>query len=73
MDFTGNRLVMAHEGGYSEVHVPFCGHHVLQQLSGSAITVHDPLSHRITAQQPDKSLNLLQEKRINEIAELHKL
>ena len=24
------RLVMAHEGGYSEVHVPFCGHAVLQ-------------------------------------------
>ena len=47
MDFSGNRLVMAHEGGYSEVHVPFCGHHVLQQLSGSKITVHDPLSPRI--------------------------
>ncbi len=73
MDFTGNRLVMAHEGGYSEVHVPFCGHHVLQQLSGSEITVYDPLSSRITAQQPDISLNLLQEKRINEIAGLHQL
>jgi acetoin utilization deacetylase AcuC-like enzyme len=73
MEFTGNRLVMAHEGGYSEVHVPFCGHHVLQQLSGSAITVNDPLSTRITGQQPDISLNLLQEKRINEIAELHQL
>ena len=73
MDFTGNRLVMAHEGGYSETHVPFCGHYVLQQLSGSAITVSDPLSPRITAQQPDISLNLLQEKRMNEIAELHQL
>ena len=73
MEFTGNRLVMAHEGGYSETHVPFCGHHVLQQLSGSAITVSDPLSPRIMAQQPDISLNLLQEKRMNEIAELHQL
>ena len=46
---------------------------VLQQLSGSAITVTDPLSSRITAQQPDISLNLLQEKRMNEIADLHQL
>ena len=71
--FQWKSLVMAHEGGYSEVHVPFCGHHVLQQLSGSKITVHDPLSPRITAQQPDISLNFLQEKRINEIADLHQL
>ena len=27
--------MMAHEGGYSEVYVPFCGHAVLQEMSGS--------------------------------------
>ena len=73
MQITGNRLVMAHEGGYSEVHVPFCGHAVLEELSGSAVTAADPLKARITGQQPDRSLDELQEKRMDAIAALHKL
>ena len=47
------RLVLVHEGGYSEVHVPFCGHAVLEALSGSSTTSADPLMARITGQQPD--------------------
>ena len=73
MQITGNRLVMAHEGGYSEVHVPFCGHSVLEQLSGSSVTADDPLRARILGQQPDDSLNQLQAKRIDDIAGLHHL
>ena len=73
MQITGNRLVMAHEGGYSEVHVPFCGHSVLEQLSGSSVTAADPLRARIIGQQPDSSLNELQAKRIDDIAGLHHL
>lgn len=46
------RLTLIHEGGYSEVHVPFCGHAVLEALSGSAITAPDPLSATIAARQP---------------------
>ncbi len=46
------RLVMAHEGGYSEVHVPFCGHSVLQVMSSSSINISDPLENRIESQQP---------------------
>ena len=46
------RLVLVHEGGYSEVYVPFCGHAVLQQLSGSTIAAPDPLAEIITARQP---------------------
>jgi acetoin utilization deacetylase AcuC-like enzyme len=49
----GGRLAMTHEGGYSEVHVPFCGHAVLEALSGSAIAVPDPLGATIAARQPD--------------------
>jgi len=73
MEFTDNRLVMAHEGGYSEVHVPFCGHSVLEQLSGSAVTVTDPLKARIDGQQPDNRLNLLQQTLTDDIAALHGL
>lgn len=36
------RLVMVHEGGYSEGYVPFCGHRVLETLSQSTIRVPDP-------------------------------
>lgn len=46
------RLVLSHEGGYSEVHVPFCGHAVLETLSGSACHVADPLAGAIAARQP---------------------
>ncbi|RMA44045.1 class II histone deacetylase [Rhodophyticola porphyridii] len=46
------RLTLVHEGGYSAAHVPFCGHAVLEALSGSAITAPDPLAARIEGQQP---------------------
>lgn len=51
-DLCEGRLVLVHEGGYSEAHVPFCGHAVIETLSGSGITAPDPLAHRIEAQQP---------------------
>ncbi len=60
MDFTAThcagRLVMAHEGGYSELHVPFCGHAVLQTMSGSDIHAEDPLGPRMAAQQPNAEM-----------------
>lgn len=46
------RLVLVHEGGYSEAHVPFCGHAAIEELSGSGIRAEDPLDVRIKAQQP---------------------
>ncbi len=52
----GGRLVMAHEGGYSEVHVPFCGHAVLQEMSGSRIDAGDALGARIAGQQPSQAM-----------------
>ena len=54
MDLTGGRLVAAHEGGYSELYVPFCGHAMLEEMSGTDIRADDPLKARITGQQPDK-------------------
>ncbi len=46
------RLVLAHEGGYSEVYVPFCGHGVLQALSDSSISAPDPLAETFDRRQP---------------------
>ena len=49
----GGKLVLAHEGGYSEVYVPFCGHAVLEELSGSKITAPDPFAETFALRQPD--------------------
>lgn len=46
------RLVLVHEGGYSELHVPFCGHAAIATLAGSPITAPDPLRDTIRARQP---------------------
>jgi len=67
-ELCGGRVVMSHEGGYSEAHVPFCGHAVLQELSGSHIDAGDPLLTRISGQQPnqrttDWTLDLIREMR----------
>ncbi|MFZ3581538.1 class II histone deacetylase [Loktanella sp. DJP18] len=49
----GGRLLLVHEGGYSETYVPFCGHAVLEELSGSAVTAPDPFAEVFAARQPD--------------------
>ncbi|MDT0499559.1 class II histone deacetylase [Halomonas sp. PAR7] len=43
------RLVMVHEGGYSEGYVPLCGHAAIQALAGSHISVPDPQAEEIAA------------------------
>lgn len=48
----GGRLVLVHEGGYSETAVPFCGHAVIEELSGSAVRAPDPFAEVFAARQP---------------------
>ncbi|MGM0856143.1 MAG: class II histone deacetylase [Pseudomonadota bacterium] len=43
------RLVVVHEGGYSEGYAPLCGHAVVQTLAGSDIAVPDPQNDEIAA------------------------
>lgn len=38
------KLVVSHHGGYSELHVPFCGLRVTESLSGIQTVVEDPFS-----------------------------
>ncbi|MEP2532743.1 class II histone deacetylase [Shimia sp.] len=47
------KLVMVHEGGYSEAYVPFCGHGVLEELSGSAKSAADPMAETLRKRQPN--------------------
>lgn len=67
-DICGGKLVMAHEGGYSEVYVPFCGHAVLQEMSGSAITAPDPFAATLEARQPSPAFDDFVEGLIGEMA-----
>lgn len=46
------KLVLVHEGGYSEAYVPFCGHATIAALSGSSITAPDPLAETLAVRQP---------------------
>jgi acetoin utilization deacetylase AcuC-like enzyme len=52
-ELCGGQLVAVHEGGYSEWYVPFCGHAVVQEMSGSAITAPDPMAATYSARQPN--------------------
>jgi acetoin utilization deacetylase AcuC-like enzyme len=43
-DICQGRIVFSHEGGYSPVHVPFCGLAVLEALTGHETGVPDPFA-----------------------------
>ena len=43
-DLCGGRLAMTHEGGYSELHAPFCGLAVLEEMSGASAEIDDPFA-----------------------------
>lgn len=55
-DLCEGRVVAVHEGGYSEAYVPFCGHRVIEQLSGHATALEDPFLANFLLQQPDSEL-----------------
>lgn len=63
----GGRLVMVHEGGYSETYVPFCGHAVLREMAGSAIAAPDPLAEVFALRQPDAGFDAYCDKVIGEM------
>ena len=63
----GGRLVMAHEGGYSEVHVPFCGHTVIAEMAGSGVRAPDPFAATLTARQPGAAFEAFAEGLIGEM------
>lgn len=63
------RLVLVHEGGYSEVYVPFCGHATLEALSGSTITVPDPMAEALSTRQPGPRLDTFLRGEVDYLAE----
>ncbi|PUB12166.1 class II histone deacetylase [Yoonia sediminilitoris] len=64
----GGKLMMTHEGGYSETYVPFCGHRVLEVMSGSTCHAHDPFAEAFAARQPDPRFDAYLDEIMSEIA-----
>ena len=64
----GGRLVLVHEGGYSEVYVPFCGHATLEALSGSAVVAPDPFEETFRVRQPGPRFDAFLSEVVDEMA-----
>ncbi|WP_458371680.1 class II histone deacetylase [Pseudomonas lactis] len=62
------RLVLVHEGGYSEAYVPFCGLATLEELSGVRTAVQDPMLELVHLQQPGAALQGFQEQWVERLA-----
>ncbi len=62
------RVVMVHEGGYSEAYVPFCGLAVMESLSGVKTEVVDIMVDSIREQQACVEQQQLQRKKLDELA-----
>jgi acetoin utilization deacetylase AcuC-like enzyme len=67
-ELCGGRVVVEHEGGYSESYVPFCGHALIETLAGEHTAVVDPVLDFIKGQQPNAAFTTLQRRLIDEQA-----
>lgn len=72
-DLCQGRLVMVHEGGYSEAYVPFCGQAIMETLSGRRTQVIDPFLDFLMAQQPPPEFDALEDRRLADMAALYGL
>ena len=61
------RLVVVHEGGYSESYVPFCGLAIVEELSGHRTPVEDPFLPACKRSQPNPRFAAFQQKLIDEM------
>ncbi|MDJ1006811.1 MAG: class II histone deacetylase [Paracoccaceae bacterium] len=55
-NIAGGRLVLVHEGGYSDVYAPFCAHAAIAALAGEA-GLDDPFGAATEARQPSDAAN----------------
>lgn len=67
-DICEGRVVAIHEGGYSEVYVPFCAQALIEELCGCRSDVTDPILDFVRAQQPNEAMRTLQRRLLQEQA-----
>ena len=65
------RLVLVHEGGYSEVYVPFCGHATIAALSGSSIVATDPFASTFAQRQPTERFQTFLNDWLDQLRQFH--
>ncbi len=68
-DICDGKLMLTHEGGYSEVYVPFCGHATIETLAQSKITAPDPMADTLAARQPKAGFDAYVQGLITEMAQ----
>jgi acetoin utilization deacetylase AcuC-like enzyme len=64
------KLVVVHEGGYAEAYVPFCGHALLEALSGESTAVVDPELDMFTLWQPRPHVDSFHRSVVDDLAQL---
>ena len=67
-DLCNGRVVVMHEGGYSEAYVPFCGHALIEAMAGHRTEVVDPNLDYASKQQPNDDFQKLQRRLLEEMA-----
>ena len=72
-EICGGRLVLVHEGGYSELYVPFCGHATLEALSDAPVRAPDPMAATWAARQPEARYDAFASAWIADLAAAHGL
>jgi acetoin utilization deacetylase AcuC-like enzyme len=65
------RLVMIHEGGYSEAYIPFCGMAIMEELSGKSGAVVDPMIESLKSWQPDEEHQAYIQKHLEKVRQIH--
>ena len=68
-DLCDGKVALVHEGGYSEVYVPFCGHATIAQLAGNPATAPDPMAETLVSRQPGDAAEAFHFRLIGEMAE----
>ena len=69
-ELCGGRLVIVHEGGYSESYAPYCGLAVIEELSGVKSAIEDPAAESVAGLRPSREVSLDTERALQEIREV---
>ncbi|MBD3665816.1 class II histone deacetylase [Sulfitobacter aestuariivivens] len=62
------KLVLVHEGGYSEFYVPFCGHATIAALAGLENVAPDPMQIGFDIRQPSAAFDAFLRQSIDDMA-----
>jgi len=68
-ELCGGKLVLVHEGGYSEFYVPFCGHATIAALAGVENAAPDPMKAGFDIRQPTAEFDAFLKASIDKNAE----